>query len=35
LSPKISGSGWNATVVPRRFGAAPTFSSFEVVWPRE
>jgi hypothetical protein len=28
-SPKISGSGWKLTVVPRRFGTAPTFQLAE------
>ena len=33
--PKISGSGWKVTDVPRRFGAAPSFSSLVNGIPRE
>ncbi len=34
-SPKISGSGWKVTVVPRRLGAAPIFSNLPSGNPRE
>lgn len=33
--PKICSSAWKVTVVPRRFGAAPTFSTGPSGMPRE